>query len=375
MDLKSVPSTLIYWMGISVCIAFTASAAWAQPATPMGTSEGYLFIDGHYILPPYSIQITKDSLTVNDRTFTPEFFGAAVDEEELRGAIRAENGDRNKRLEMRDRIRKGEGLRRGDGGNWGNGSFRGARERRGTSPYGRASQLIGECQIGAIVVVFENTLPAVFYPNYGGDLLLETLSGIADQEEQALKKIAPKDHATAQRLLSEFSRSEEFITRVKAQHEQQAALGDAADRTTAANLLVARISYPMTVLAMVFVVLGFGHLLSNRPMQSEESALSTANRTVMIKSLSIIALLSIVDLVWTIAGANSGTMRELNPLGSHFIHDPTSLIFFKLIVTGTALGILYALRQKPIAHVASWWCCLLLTLLTARWVVFQSMFV
>ena len=147
----------------------------------------------------------------------------------------------------------------------------------------------------------------------------------------------------------------------------------AGRRTSASNQLVAQISYPLTVFAMIAVVLGFGHLLSNRPVQNPESGDTTKSRTVVVNSLLIVALLSIVDLIWTIAATNAGTMRELNPLGSHLIEDPVRLAFFKLSVSAISIGILYALHRTTMAQVASWWCCLLLTLLTARWVVFQSM--
>jgi hypothetical protein len=93
------------------------------------------------------------------------------------------------------------------------------------------------------------------------------------------------------------------------------------------------------------------------------------------RSLVLIALLSCIDLVWTLAATGAGAMSELNPLGSRLIGDPAQLVLFKLGVTIAPIAILYVLHRRPVAQIASWWCCLLLTLLTARWVVFQSMFV
>ena len=52
-----------------------------------------------------------------------------------------------------------------------------------------------------------------------------------------------------------------------------------------------------------------------------------------------------------------GRCVELNPLGSRFIEDPLLLVAFKFAVTGASIGILYVLHQRPIAQVASWWCC------------------
>jgi hypothetical protein len=128
---------------------------------------------------------------------------------------------------------------------------------------------------------------------------------------------------------------------------------------------------------MAIVVLGFGHLLSNRPHFDESDAESVnwpKRRQIVARSLVIVALLSAVDLIWTMAAANSGSMRELNPLGSEMIRNPPQLVLFKATFTGLSIGILYWLHRLPFAQTASWWCCLLMTLLTARWVVFQSMF-
>jgi hypothetical protein len=50
------------------------------------------------------------------------------------------------------------------------------------------------------------------------------------------------------------------------------------------------------------------------------------------------------------------------------------LILFKAIAVSVTIGLLYALHRRPVAQVASWWSCLVLTLLTARWLTFHSMF-
>lgn len=88
-----------------------------------------------------------------------------------------------------------------------------------------------------------------------------------------------------------------------------------------------------------------------------------------------VSALSAMDLVWTIFASQTGAMSELNPLGSLLIHDPWVLFAVKLGVTSLSVGLLFMLRRQPLAQQASWWSCLLLTLLTARWLTFQSMFV
>ncbi|MEM0924846.1 MAG: DUF5658 family protein, partial [Planctomycetota bacterium] len=82
----------------------------------------------------------------------------------------------------------------------------------------------------------------------------------------------------------------------------------------------------------------------------------------------------LIDLIWTYAASNAGSMRELNPLASGLVKDPVLLSAFKFIATGSAMALFYVLRHQKFAQLGCWWCCLLLMLLTSRWVVFQSLF-
>jgi hypothetical protein len=159
--------------------------------------------------------------------------------------------------------------------------------------------------------------------------------------------------------------------------EEVTALHDTGERILKATLWADSISYPLTLFAMIVVVVAFGHLLSNKPcIESVDSlsAVSPETRKIVLKSLSIFALLSLVDLIWTLVAGATGSMRELNPIGNEIIHNPTRLIVFKLTAVSVTVALLYSLHHRPIAQVASWWSCLVLTLLTARWLTFNSMF-
>jgi hypothetical protein len=68
-------------------------------------------------------------------------------------------------------------------------------------------------------------------------------------------------------------------------------------------------------------------------------------------------------------------MREVNPIGSQMIGNPLQLVVFKVLVTIAAVGLLYFCRRAPLAWQASWWSCLVLTLVAARWLVFNSLFI
>jgi hypothetical protein len=56
------------------------------------------------------------------------------------------------------------------------------------------------------------------------------------------------------------------------------------------------------------------------------------------------------------------------------IHSPVLLSAFKLTATLAGAGILIHLRRNRRAQVASWWVCLVCSLLAFRWVSFHSLF-
>ena len=68
-------------------------------------------------------------------------------------------------------------------------------------------------------------------------------------------------------------------------------------------------------------------------------------------------------------------MKELNPLGAALIDDPLALIALKAGATFLAITLLFMLRQHRVAQQGAWWGCLICTLLTVRWLTFNSMFV
>ncbi|MFG0332012.1 MAG: DUF5658 family protein, partial [Maioricimonas sp. JB049] len=93
------------------------------------------------------------------------------------------------------------------------------------------------------------------------------------------------------------------------------------------------------------------------------------------RSVLLIVVLSLFDLVWTILASQAGQMKELNPLASYFVHDPVGLIMFKSLATCLAVGLLVAMRHYRRAQTATWWLCLVCTLLLFRWLTFSSMYV
>jgi len=137
------------------------------------------------------------------------------------------------------------------------------------------------------------------------------------------------------------------------------------------------ISYPLTVLAMLTVTFAVGHLLQTHLLlcQSSESADGQAAARAVAKSLLLIAVCGAQDLLWTILAAKSNLIVELNPVGSRFIHDPVQLLLLKSSLTLLGLGLLFAFRAHPIARRSTWWLTLVSLLLTVRWVAFSGVVV
>ena len=177
--------------------------------------------------------------------------------------------------------------------------------------------------------------------------------------------------------IASFRPSPAFLADATARLEILDSAQTANEESSVATLRLATFGYPLTILMMILVVLGFGHLLSHRPNTDEWNDDSPSNQLSQPfnRTLLLIVGLSAVDLVWTLLVSQAGAMHELNPIGSQMIDDPLQLVAFKVLVTLAAVGLLYFCRRVPLARQASWWSCLVLTLVAARWLVFNSMFI
>lgn len=174
------------------------------------------------------------------------------------------------------------------------------------------------------------------------------------------------------RCSSEFSfRAQSYVTRIEHVEKDN-------EFTNAVSRYAEHSLYPLSVFGMLVVVMSFGHLLSSHPSFDAPTApqtLSPVTERVICRTLILVFVLSALDLLWTILATRTGSMRELNPVGSRFIQNPLSLTLFKASATALAVGLLYTLRHHLLARKASWWVCLVCTLVAARWVTFNSMFI
>jgi hypothetical protein len=136
-------------------------------------------------------------------------------------------------------------------------------------------------------------------------------------------------------------------------------------------------SYPMSLVGLLLSVVAFGHVVANKPPTRYTPAaddLTPEMRHMVNHSLLLVIALSLLDLIWTILASQANQMTELNPLGREFINNPALLGAFKFVLTGVGVGLLYTLKKHRIAQTAAWWACMILTLLTMRWLTFNSMF-
>lgn len=103
----------------------------------------------------------------------------------------------------------------------------------------------------------------------------------------------------------------------------QDAMGVRNQRSTQSVRRLDQFAFPLSLAGMLLVVFSTGQLLLKRPPDGKElngrSDESSSNTFLFV---ILIVAFSVLDLIWTILASHDGTMRELNPIGRHFISDP-----------------------------------------------------
>jgi len=137
------------------------------------------------------------------------------------------------------------------------------------------------------------------------------------------------------------------------------------------------VKYGITLAAMALAVIAVGTLLTSRPNQQgrwRDVDDARESKAMVVRNVVLLAALGGLDLFLTLAAQQAGGFLELNPLGSLLADQPLLLGGFKLLSLSAACLILVMLRRYRGAQVASWWLCLLCTMLTFRWVTYNSLF-
>ncbi|CAN5900231.1 hypothetical protein BH23PLA1_BH23PLA1_45170 [soil metagenome] len=302
--------------------------------------KGYVFLNGEYLAPPYRLRQQGEEITINDRP-VPTLESSAEERPDRRSG-------------------------------WG---------RQESPSRGLAFRL----EAGDVLFILDNGQVDFVSITSGGmeplphltasateDRSSEALTALIDQMPGYINRSAWRD------WLQDYVPPQEFLDRARADLATfEAILADNESHISGYRQLES-LSYPMTVLGMVLAVLALGHLISCRPDALDpihRDNLEAGIQGRVGRTIALIVVLSGFDLAWTILAWQGGQMRELNPLGSQLIEDTSALIAFKGSATIVSAGLFFALHRHRSARIASWWVCLICTVLAFRWLTFNSMFI
>jgi hypothetical protein len=135
--------------------------------------------------------------------------------------------------------------------------------------------------------------------------------------------------------------------------------------------------YGVTVVAMLLAVIATGSLLNHRPTSGvrwREIDSGGDGNGMVVRNVVLLSVLGGFDLLLTLAAQQAGGFLELNPMGAELAGSPILLSAFKVTAFVVACAILVKLRHYRGAQIASWWLCLVCTILTFRWLTFNSLF-
>lgn len=339
-----------------------------NPRYAIHCTTGYLFINRSYLQPPYKITWHSDHLTINGEQISL-------------GSINLQNfvDDPEPNAQTEQATMLVSITPNSDGLSNDKSTLSDADQHQSLSAK-LAEAILATLRMGGITILASEQAPLFLDRSYGVYEFLEAITKSPQVAAGSNTCIEPPKALT--QMSEKHAWHSFFESQPHDENLQQRAFVDLSEINNAdtvgnqictANLIAAFLGYPLTLSAMVLVVVAFGHLINNKP-QLDPSLSPVEIKRIIVKSLIIIAMLSMIDLTWTLMAHTSGMMREMNPVGVSLIKNPIQLILFKIGVVSLSIGLLYGQHHRPKAQAATWWSCLTLTLLTARWLTFQSMF-
>jgi hypothetical protein len=296
-------------------------------------TEGFLFVEDRYVSLPYRVGFDENNVFINDIPLDSVVLKNLVTEKSLQN------------------------------GRWLQQGFR---------------RLYLHLTTGGTLVLYGDA-PVLLLANTETSDLLKTLINNSALESLANTGLAadiqlPGESSYWKKFADGFECPQELRVRVDEVLEKERAVEERNLAEIAARKLLSSSSYPLTIFGMLLVVIAFGNLLSNEaPLDIQSSESPVMDRRVKI-FLMLIAAFSVLDLIWTLLASRANALTELNPIGSQLIHNPIGLLAFKTLVTVGVIGILFVLRGHRVAQRGAWWACLICTLVTVRWLTFNSMF-
>lgn len=302
-------------------------------APTMEIDSGYVFIEGAYVEAPYTLTKLENIILVNDRPFE-------VIDENANSFGRPFGGVRRRILRLEELL-----------------------------------------VCGGVVASWNEHLPLELIDERS-ELFLKAASQNPKERRENLSKffesLAPEDD---RQFLSQWLRDAQFPqhfcdrARQSLRDIEESRL--VTEQRVSGEQNLSRYAYSLSMAGMIVVVLAVGHLFSFNPALArilpEESKQFHLPRAVYY-SVALIVAMSLLDLTWTLMASSVGLMNELNPVGSRLIGNPDALIAFKAVATLIAAAVLISLRDRRSAQIASWWLCIVCTLVSARWLIFNSMY-
>ncbi len=310
-----------------------------DPLQGQPIENGFVIAKGQYLPPPYVIARRGDDLLINDRLIATGTVPGA---------------------------RRGYGLR---------------------GPGGRRTFLRLEkgLNVGNLLIVLDDGRTG-FIGSADAVFILDILLSDASSETkvqsligEGVRWIEPAQWA---RIVETFEPTPELIERVRPLAEKHKAIVEAS-KASHRRLMAGAVfrsksmRYGATIAAMMLAVVAVGTLLNHRP--NTKARWRDVDRAgdgvpIVVRNVVLLVLLGLFDLVLTFVAQEAGGFLELNPLSSRLGDKPVLLAALKTASLLISCLILVMLRRYRGAQVASWWLCLVCTILAFRWLTYSSMF-
>ena len=313
--------------------------------------DGFVIVKGEYLPPPYIVKKQGDRLFINGHFVPLKPFGKG----------------------SRERGGKEGGARRSP-----------RRSQQQARPYTLA-RIEQHLSASALLIVLDDETADWIEPYQAIpilDVLLSDATSANKVESLANARvswIAPEQWTD---IVESFTPTTELADRVRPLAEKfrkQMAEDQAASKRLISRSLLSSAPgrYLVTLVAMGLVVAAFGNLLSHHPERGVRwrDVDPNGDGVGMVKrNVTLLILLGVFDLACTAVAEQAGGFLELNPLGSRMTGEPLALAAFKITTLIFACGILLTLRNYRAAQAASWWMCLVVTVVALRWLTYNSMF-
>jgi hypothetical protein len=327
----------------------------AKPIESAPIHSGFLIVDGRYVPPPYVIKQRGDDVFVNGHLILAERTPKWSPQPGWRPPA------------------TGPGWQ-GGAGRWG---WNGGQRR--TLLFSWSERRL---QSNSLLFVLQDNL-AGFVPADDAIEVLDILfcDATSEQKTRALAdaQVGPFSSTQWAKIAASFQPTPDLTERIR-QRKEENARSDRENRAACRRIAILNsvpIRYGVTVAALVLGVIALGSLLNHRPKSRARWSEIDRNGDgvrMAIRNIVLLAVLSVFDLALTLLAEQAGGFLELNPLATNMDGNPIYLASFKITVLCACCLVLAVLSKYRGAQTASWWLCLVCTILTFRWLTFNSMF-